>query len=421
MDTLAQVAEVHDLYYSTRASCKVQAIPVEYNTRYSVDFNNMGAGVSVALIPPGNGLRHTMIVLGYQPSSVAAQDGTNALPRGWGYAALNQVSFRVAGSSQFFLTGLQLLARNLDMCRTQNQRDAILSLGGAECKVATDFTTSNPKGIYAYIPLSALVRCSDDGISQPIAGDLLSTQTQFTVQLNPPASFWASATSPPTVALPQQFDVGYFQQEQLIMENRSMSLSMNPDVNLDTNSYSQPIVFDQFEYQVQLSASASSQPVVLSGFRAGRVTELQCYLTDNADTTNDTLFYTPFEIEALYAGTIFASYKNGSSTIWNLVDGTAPSAVNHSKLSYGPAPGGGGNQWNSTPVLSQWCILPFAQPSGSDYEASVNVAGKKIENGIINLQVTTPDPTKTYTLHVIYRYGSSALNFSRASADILFN
>jgi hypothetical protein len=41
-----------DLYYTDPDNCKVESIPVEYNTRYSQDFSNKSSGTSVFIIPP---------------------------------------------------------------------------------------------------------------------------------------------------------------------------------------------------------------------------------------------------------------------------------------------------------------------------------------------------------------------------------
>lgn len=84
-----------DLYYTDPDNCKVESIPVEYNTRYSQDFSNKSSGTSVFIIPPGNGLKHILIVLGYNASTINGQDGTLALEQGWGYSAIDQVSFRI--------------------------------------------------------------------------------------------------------------------------------------------------------------------------------------------------------------------------------------------------------------------------------------------------------------------------------------
>lgn len=41
-----------DLYYTDPDNCRVESIPVEYNTRYSQDFSNKSSGTSVFIIPP---------------------------------------------------------------------------------------------------------------------------------------------------------------------------------------------------------------------------------------------------------------------------------------------------------------------------------------------------------------------------------
>jgi hypothetical protein len=89
-----------DLYYTDPDNCKVEAIPLEYNTRFSQDFSNKSSGTSVFIIPPGNGLKHVVITLGYKAASINNQTGQYALPRGWGYDAIEQISFRIGGSSQ---------------------------------------------------------------------------------------------------------------------------------------------------------------------------------------------------------------------------------------------------------------------------------------------------------------------------------
>ena len=41
-----------DLYYTDPDNCKVEAIPVEYNTRFSQNFTNLTSGSSTFIIPP---------------------------------------------------------------------------------------------------------------------------------------------------------------------------------------------------------------------------------------------------------------------------------------------------------------------------------------------------------------------------------
>jgi hypothetical protein len=422
---LARIGGPIDLYYADAENAKVQAIPVEYNTRFSQDFGNKTAGTSVFLIPPGNGLRHVVIAIGYNAATINTQTGSRALPRGWGYSAVQQISFRIGGSSQYFLTGQQLLARNMRLCRTQSQRDAILQLGGAECKAAADFDVDQ----YAYIPVSVWASPSDDGICLPLPADLLSQPVQVTCTLNPTSAFWTGpipAFGGGDVVPPNAFDTATFTVEQFVMADKAMSLASRVDLN--THSYGMPLPsFDQQVFQAPLQVGVANQSVALSGFRAGEVTKLQIWLTKTTTNSsavatarlNPNLWYAPKEVTSLYAGVIYAQYLTGLSKIFNLLDGTAPAAVNQSALAVS------GGVYASSAALSQWCELPFAMPSGTDYEADVLRHGKQITNGIVNLQITPPDveaadtTTDGWLLNVAYVYNATA-SFSKGSCDLIF-
>lgn len=330
------------------------------------------------------------------------------------YDAIEQVSFRIGGSSQYFLTGEQLLARNLRLTRTKSQRDAILQLGGSECKTAADFDVDQ----VCYLPVSVFSAPSADGISLPLPLDLMSQQVQITVTLKPAAAFWITNPNPGALggpaAPPPTFDVGFFQCEQLVMENQADSLARR--VDLDTHSYNMAAVpFDQQALSIPLAAGGAQQQVSLTGFRSGEVTKIQMWLTKDADALNPGRWYVPKAIQALYAGVIYATYSSGSSRMWNLLDGTAPAAVEYSQLA---AAGGGGGAMTSSAALSEWVELPFSQPTGRDYEADVLVHGKEIRNGLVNIQITPPDAS-AYTLHYVPVYNST-LVFSRGSCDFVF-
>lgn len=416
---LLRIGKPVDLYYTDDDNCRKQSIPVEYDTRYSQAFSNPSSGVSVLTIPPNQGVRHCLIVLGYNAASINTQTGSRCLERGWGYKAIEQISFRIGGSSQYFLTGDQLLARNMRLCRTQSQRDALLSLAGSECKVASDYDVDQ----YAYIPVSIWCAPGEDELQLPLPTDLLSQQVQITAQLTGNA-FW-SAPIPAfvggDVVPPSAFDTAYFQIEQLAMKDRGMGLANRVDMN--THMYSMPLpTFDQQEVLLQVPAGAVNSPIVLTGFRAGEVKKLQIYLTNNdvagalSASDNALRWYAPDSVEVLYAGLKYSQYNNGSSRMWNLLDGTAPAAVNQSALSVA------GGIWTSTPVLSEWAELPFGQPSGSDFEADILVHGKEITNGIVNLTITPPSGVPAalgWTLHIVYVYNAT-LVFSRGTAEISF-
>lgn len=408
------LGRTEDLYYTDPDNCKVEAIPVEYNTRFTQDFSNKSSGSSTFIIPPGNGLKHVVITLGYNAASLADQSGNNALELGWGYSAIQQISFRIGGSSQYFMTGQQLLAKALRQVRTQTQAQAILQLGGSCVYSAPTGPGSGDFAVnqYAYVVVPVWCMPAADGLNVPLPADTLAQQIQITCQLNPASAFWINNGTASPVP-PPSFDVAQFQVEQLCMVDRGMAIANHVDLN--THELLMPVGFDQQELQVAIPASSnnpqSPAQVTLTGFRSGQVKSIQIWLTKNSDSANPLLWYAPEAATVLYAGTIYSQYQNGSSLMWNLLDGTKVPSVNQTKLTVG-AP------FTVAPALSQYVLLPFGSSGGDDFEAEVLTHGKPILNGLVNLQIVAPS-ADAYTAHVVYNYNAT-LVFSKSSCEFRF-
>jgi hypothetical protein len=447
---LVRVGSPLDVYYQDAENAKKQVIPTLADQRYTQAFSNLSQGTSVFTIPPNNGISHVVAVMGYSASALSTVPASFALQRGWGYEAIQQVSFRIGGSSQYFLTGAQLLARNLRNARTGSQRDALLQLGGSAF-VGTGAAPAS--GQYCYIPISIWAMPGDDGLNLPVPSDTLSQQIQVTITLNPSyvsagagsggvstvpnGGFWHLATGSTLSGLvlpPAAFSTAYFQVQQIQMKDRGMALANRVDLNTEMYSMALGGGFDQFEQQFQLASAADGdqpQSITLTGFRAGEVKEIQFWLSKNVvsgssgtydSAANPNLWSPPQTLQVLYAGLVYSNFNNGSSQIWNLLNGTAPSAVNQNVLS------SAGGTWTlaANPQLSQWTTCEFAQPTGNDYEADVLVHGLEITNGIVNVLVTPAvisgvagGVANSWTLHVTYIYNCT-VGFSRGTADLIF-
>ena len=126
---LARSGESVDLYYYDHETSKKQIWPTTVNTKYVQQFNNLSGGSSVFTIPPQQGMQDVVCTFVLPELSDGDANGL-ALNRGWGYQLINRVSFRYGGSSQYFLSGAQILQNAV---RRQPSREAagdILTLGG---------------------------------------------------------------------------------------------------------------------------------------------------------------------------------------------------------------------------------------------------------------------------------------------------
>jgi hypothetical protein len=208
-------------------------------------------------------------------------------------------------------------------------------------------------------------------------------------------------------------------------------------MNMTENSLNYPLEFTQQEFSVNLGtlASGANQTVSLTGFRSGEVKEVVCWLTcdvDNAGVVkNYNKWYAPTNLVVTYAGDQYARYDNGMSQLWNLINGRL---VPQAALSVNQTSGG---SIVNQPSVTQWVVLPFAQPYEPETYHTALMAGKEITNGIVQLQYTIPFAPDAYsgptggaiaaggsisgnwTLHFSYVY-NSVLVFSQGTCDFAF-
>ena len=415
-----------DYLYPDPQTAHKQCWRTSMNTKFTVGFNTLTAGTNTLTIPPNNGISDVLV----QIKLIKPTTTTNvALGAGWGYALINRLSYRVGGSSQFFLTGAQVLNNALRNCPDGSARDAMVTLGGPAIAPG-DWT--NPNNLIAYVWL-ALPWTHPSAVSKmpPLPSDCLTQQIQIQLEtLN--ISQVVSNNGGSLTGLAVSSGDFYVSQVQLSNQGDSISRRMN----MTENSLNFPLEFTQQEFAVDLGLRASgySTTVSMTGFRSGEVKEVVCWLTCDVDTTtvnNPNKFYAPVSLVATYAGDQYARYDNGMSRLWNLINGrlvpTAALSVNQTS---------GGSIVNQ-PSQTSWVVLPFAQPYETETYHTNLMAGKEITNGIVQLQLTLPTAPDAYsgaaaggiaaggsisgnwTLHFSYVY-NSVLVFSQGTCDFAF-
>jgi len=416
---MVRPGECMDLYYYDGETSKRQCFPTTQNTKYVQNFQNLNGGSSVFTIPPQNGIQDVVCSLQYDTTGVTST--SLALPNGWGYGLIRQVSFRYGGSSQYFMTGDQILQNALRCQTSRSSCDDLLALGGNYASGASlnGVQTAN---VVLRLPHNI---CSGVGKSHPLPTDCLTQQVQVTVELYPPGQMWTNGTGSALPAGCQSLSSASFQVQQIMLNNQGDALARR--VDLATKAYAFPCEFVQQKQLIGLNNSTAPQSVVLTGFRSGEVKSIELWLTDNTDTAGSSpslglaTGYNPFNwypiqsVEMLYAGDVYARYNNQVGQLFNLINGNKAPAFNTSDVTVVATV--------ATPVqlLSQWLSLPFSQPLVDEDSHYILVHGKPITNGIVNLNnLVVPSVSSTgWTLNVSYVYNTTLL-FSQGTCDYIF-
>ncbi len=419
-----RLGEKVDIYYYGNKTLEKQAIPTVQDTRFYQNLNTLGAGSSTFIISPDQGISD--VVLGMKlPDTPALGGGVNSTTAGapwtglsvakaWAYQLIDTISVRYGGSSQYFFTGDQIFVQNMRECSNPTSRDDLVSLGGVEMKASADFAGDS---LYGYAVLN-LPHSSPNGSLEkpnPFPSELLNQPIVITVNMKPIASIFNSGAGYAPGALataPTSLAEGYFQVRSVHADDAGMlHRPAGPG-----SAYSFPLkAFYQNEIQVGLANTATPQSVVLTGFRAGDVRSIFFWIEDTSDTANPYNWVVPRDVQLIYNGTVYQNYKGASSQLWALMNSDVPPNFNNSVL----VDAGGGAGWTSSAKRTQWVELPFSQCVEQLTGAHLMVHGKKIENAVVNLQLTTPVAKATYRLHVVYAYNSLLL-CSSGSAEYVF-
>jgi len=411
---MVRPGSIMDIYYYDADTNKKQAFATTQNTKYVQQFANLTGGSSVFTIPPNNGIQD--VVCTFVTDTVSGVDASGlALPRGWGYAMIKQVSFRYGGSSQYFLSSDQILQNALRKQTNRLSADDILTIGG-NSTVDQEHATAQVANVVLTLPHNIPSAVNK---ANPLPTDLLTQQCQITIELNPVSSVYSvsrAGASPPSGLASAQFQV-----QQVMLNNQSDALARR--VDMAENAYAFPVEFTQQIQRIPLTNTASPQSVVLTGFRSGEVKNIQVWLTRTSDqnTTGSSVprinnpfsWYPITDIEMTYAGDLYARYDASSWQLFNLINGNKTPLVDNVYLTQAAG------AYTENASTSYWVELPFAQTLEGEGSMNTLVHGRPITNGIINLLVTTPSAQSDWVLNVSYIYNATLL-FSSGTCDYVF-
>lgn len=416
-----------DIYYYTSKTLSKQAIPTIIDTRFYQELTSLGAGSSTFIISVDQGISD--IILSAKLPAVVAGSSIDysglALPRGWLYHLINRLSVRYGSSSQYFWTGAQVLIENLREMPNPTTRDQLYELGGALMTTVAQFAGDNLFA-YAYLNLPHNSPNGSMGKPNPFPSELIGQPIVITLELNPLQSIFSSNDSAGSVAdAPTALESAYFQVRQVHAKDAGELMSMPGGSG---SAYSLPLkAFYQNQVDIQVGNSNGVQPTAtkydlqLTGFRNGEVRSIFFWVTKASDDTpltnapfvkNYDNYILPKDVELLYNGTVFYRAKNGSSQMWSLITTETPPQLQCTVLSLSSG------SIISTSKTANWTEIPFSQVFEQLSGAHMYIAGKLIQNAVVNLSLSLPD-TDRYNIHLTYSYNAS-LMFSNRACEFVF-
>ena len=416
-----------DIYYYGRESLHKQSIPTVVDNRFRQALNNLRQGSSTFIISVDQGISDVLLAVKLPEQGTGSVDYTDlGVPRGWLYDLINRVSVRYAGSSQYFWTGAQVRIENLREMPNPDCRDSLFELGGAAMlgDISGGAGQFNGDSMYAYAYINLPHNSPNGSLSKPnpFPSEMLMSPIVITVEMNylPDIFSSAKATSQLTGA-PTELQSAYFQVKQVHANDRGDLMVATAD---RSKAYSFPTkCFYQNEIAVPIPAGDTDINVQLTGFRNGQVRSIIFWITDNDDTNpvtsgryvkNFTDYILPRDVQLLYNGTVYYDAKDTAAQFWNLVSTETPSTLQSTVLSLV------GNNLASTPTAKSWVEIPFGQVYEQLSGSHMYVAGKTIQNAVVNLSLKLPAAlTNGGTLHAMYAY-NCVIMVADGSAEYVF-
>jgi len=410
---LSTVARKEDIYYYNDKTMKKQEIPVIYRTNFLQSLASKSGGQSVITISPDANVGS--FILGLElPAGVGASGAGSyaglALNKAWLYEAIDYVQFRYGSSSLFQKSGQSLLIEAMMTASNPTEAQQIASLAGNELIAVSDFAGDK---LFAYGVIPLPHASAQSGVEAPngFPTELLSAPIVITINLKAPSDILKVGTSATdtTGAHPSWSDA-YLQVRQFQPIDRGQLMTPAD------GAYVYPTVFFQQVNSVQLANTASSQEVVLTGFRSGSCKGVVCWLEDTSDLTNPNNWVLPRDVVLSYAGNVIHNFKGVSSQALQIYYDDIPSYLTNSILTPAVAPAIG---FTSASKTSSWIHLPFSQRFEQLSAEYTSVAGLSIANGVMNLSLRTPSASASYRLYYMPYY-ECAMVLENGNCEYMF-
>jgi hypothetical protein len=314
-------------------------------------------------------------------------------------------------SSLFQKSGQQLLVEAMMTASNPTEAQQIASLAGNELIAVSDFAGDK---LFAYGVIPLPHASAQSGVEAPngFPTELLSAPIVITINLKAPSDILKVGTgaTDTTGAHPSWADA-YLQVRQFQPIDRGQLMTPAD------GAYVYPTVFFQQVNSVQLANTASSQEVVLTGFRSGSCKGVVCWIEDTSDLNNPNNWVLPRDVVLSYAGNVIHNFKGVSSQALQIYYDDIPAFLTNSILT--PATGSGALGFTSSAKTSSWIHLPFSQRFEQLSAEYTSVAGLSIANGVMNLSLRTPTASASYRLYYMPYY-ECAMVLENGNCEYMF-
>ena len=413
LDKALAVAQPQDIYYYNSKTLRKQKIPTIQSTKFVQSLASLEGGSSVIVVSPEAGLQH--VVLGLKLKAPTDATGL-ALPKAWGYSAIDNIQFRYGSSTTYQKSGAQLLIEAIATAGSPAESNALMSLAGNELNSADDFNftgvNENLRYAYCVLPLPHCGAQSGSDLPNPMPTELLSSPIVITITLKRQADIFKQIPGT-TGEPPMAFEEAYLQTRSITPVDRGQLMKLKGD-----ELYSMPVEFYQQVNSVALQNQSDSQEVVLTGIRSGTLKGIHVWLKNEADTVNPFQFVPIVDAELMYMGNVIHKYKGVSSQLFDTIFTDTPSYFNNSTLSITPGPV---SVWNSTDAISSWCHFPFAQRYEQMSAENTTLMGLGVANGTLNLRMKVPVVSgANWRLYYSPVYSSALVMGADGSCEVVF-
>ena len=414
IQTQIRLGRPEDLYYYSESSLRKQSIPTFQNTEFIQNISpSAGRGNYQVIFSRNQGLGH--VVIGAKLKAHTGGAGLDlsgvAVSRSWLANLIDRVSYRIAGSSQYWMTGQQMLVANCLEATNPTVKQDMVNLAGQALKSTAEFSTDTLLYAYLYFNLPTNKPFCGDESPLPLPTELINSNVVLSIDLNPMSAIYSSVVAGGSIAnAPNALDQLYIAFQQIQAVDGGDLMKMNGD---RSKMYSLPCKgFYTQELQIGIPANTTAngltQDISLTGFQNGQVKSVIAWLTENGNTNpstaapyvrNANLFEYAQDWQLKYNGQIIHYFPGTASTMWGSILNDVPPYFDTVKYDIS------GSAILGSDVRSHFVVFPLGQSNdGTNPHLLVN--GRAINNSIMNLQLRVPDATKGYVLHVTYFYNT---------------